>query len=357
MSPNSSIKLPRFYRAVEISSEGTLLITHQFPDLRNHDVYLRNHDVVVVKPIMVGVCRSDVKEAQGNRTVRHDFGHEIVGTVEWTNASGPLSRGELVCFDPHVRLSRTSGFGELIIAKGHPSDLRRAFPAVIQEIPVEKLVFCEPTACAQHCISNLFRHLQLSRLDGLRIGIVGAGNAGSLIGLLVKYLGGTITLFNRSIARLKFLQERRIFSEHELKPLSTVIPDLFDAIIPTTSFLHSSVLRFTMQAVRPDGLILLYGGTKKGDLLPDTNLDIDWVRRQEKLVKVSWQDKSFKVGGTYGAGSEDFSRVMAIFSDISAKFPVDRLIIKEISLEELPETLQLLSSTTSQGKIVVRFDS
>ncbi len=351
MNSRSWMGFPDFYRAVELTSKGSILVTQQFP----HNV-LESDSAIVVKPIVVGICRSDVKEAQGNRTVRHDFGHEIVGTVEWASANIPLSHGDFVCLDPHIHLSRTSGFGEFVIAEGNLPNICNAFLKSVQGISIEKLVFSEPTACAQHCVSNLLRYLQASRLDDCRIGIIGAGNAGVLIGLLVKYLGGSVTLFNRSNEKLAFLQERQIFSKKELSPLSAGNNEQFDVVIPTTSFLHSLILRFAIQAIRSKGLLLLYGGTKKGDCLPDTSLDIDWIRRKEILSSVTCMQKSFQVGGTYGARSQDFLSVMNLFGSASAHFPVERLILREVSLEEVPATLQLLETTTSQGKILVRFN-
>lgn len=359
VNPNSLIsfingeELMKFsccYRVVELSAKGPILTTQRFQDTKSNDT-------IIVKPIMVGVCRSDIKEAQGNRTVRQDFGHEIVAKVEWTDAPVSLSIGDLVCFDPHVELSRTSGFADLIVAKGSPSAIHRAFLKVTHEISFEKLVFCEPMACAQHCVSNLLRYLQMLHLHGLRVGIIGAGNSGTLIGLLIKNLGGEVKLFNRSIERLEFLQERQIFSLNELSLLTESAIGNFDVVIPTTSFLYSSVLNLAVQAVKPNGLILLFGGTKKGDCLLDTNVDIDFIRRKEQLVNITWQDKSFQIGGTHGALSDDFLKVIELFKNAPSSFPIERLITKIIPLDDLPRALQDLAKSASQGKIIVEFSS
>jgi threonine dehydrogenase-like Zn-dependent dehydrogenase len=305
---------------------------------------------------LIGICRSDIKEVLGNRQMRKDFGHEIVGIVEWASVSVPLSRGDLVGFDPHVHISRTSGFGELVLAEGDSTNLQRAFPKVKGSISLRKLVFWEPMACAQHCVSNLLRYKGVSRLDDVRIGVVGAGNAGTLIGLLLKHLGATITAFNRSQSRLELLKERQIFSETELRRLGENDLDLFDVIIPATDFLYSSVLGFSIHALRPNGLLLLFGGTRKDDVLPNTSLLIDRVRRHEDLLNIVCEDKPLQIGGTYGALGDDFSKVIDLLSDFPAYFPVEHLVTQEIFLSDLPEMLKAFAYGRREyrGKIVVR---
>lgn len=340
--------LPRFFRAVELTPRGPVLRTRRLPNIGNRDA-------VVVEPILVGICRADLKEVQGTRPVRRDFGHEIIGSVRWAGPSVPLDRGGLVCFNPHPKISRSSGFGELVVAQGDPDALGEAFPELVRGIPPEKAVFCEPMACAQHCASNLLQYEGLSHLSGLRVGIIGAGNAGTLIGLIVKHLGATVTLINRSVDRLEFLTERQIFAAHELSPMTREIADTFDVVVAATSSV-SPVLKLAIQVVRPRGLVLFYGGTQKGDLLPGTNLDIDFVRRKENLLDVVWRGKSFRVGGTYGALPRDFRRVMHLLDAAPNRFPVEHLITGEVALEDLPERLESLASSDAsyRGKIVVR---
>jgi cyclitol reductase len=338
------------YQAVELMPAGPTVSTHTLP------TQVDTHSIVV-KPLMVGICRSDLKEVMGNRPARSDFGHEIVGTIEWASSSLPFLQGDLVCFNPNVGVSRTSGFGEKVIAEGDAFTIAQAFPKITLTLPPEKLVFCEPLACAQHCIANTLRYLERTDLQGLRVAVVGAGNTGTMIGLIAKYLGATLTVFNRRNERLHFLEERRVFLGEELEVLNNTVVDAFDVLIPTTTFLYSPVLAFVTRAVQSEGLIVLFGGTQEGDVLPRTGLDINLIRRQQRLARATFDGKVFSIGGTYGATFEDFAKVMEYLQASPARFPVEHLIVKEISLDALPMELQRLASpeTNYYGKIVVRF--
>jgi threonine dehydrogenase-like Zn-dependent dehydrogenase len=340
---------PKSFKSVEILNGKPSLVEKPFLDIWDDDG-------VVVAPILLGICRSDLKEILGVRALRHDFGHEIVGNIEWASRATALGPGDTVCFDPHIEIARTSGFGEFIIAHGDAETLERAFIKVPKEIPAEKLVFCEPMACAHHCIWNLLRYLKCESLRGYRVGVIGAGNAGSLIGLLTKHLGASVTIFNRSNERLKFLIQQELFSPNELGLIGSACQIDYDVIIATTSFLYPSVMDFAVQVVRRGGIIILYGGTQEGDFLPDTNLDIDRVRRTESLVNVSCRGKCFRVGGSHGALRADFMRVVSLLKTRPLSFPIERLISCEILLDQLPEALASLTNpqVTYYGKIVVR---
>jgi len=343
------IEVPRSYKTVQLQPEGLLSKEVSVPS------HPQKSNIVIISPKLYGICNSDIKEIQGNRLLRSDFGHELVGEVKFADPSISLVPGDIVCFNPHSPVERNSGFTELLIAEGKPSALESAFPKVsYKKISLEKLVLVEPMACTHHCVLRACQYLGLSRLDNLKVGIIGAGNTGTLIGLIAKHLGATVTLFNRSADRLEFLKQRKIFSTNELRLLSNDCSPEFDIMIPTTSFLYSSVLRFAMQAVQPMGLLLLYGGTCPGDLLLNTKIDIDQIRRQEKLINITWENKSLLIGGTYGASDEDFLKVIDLLNSAPGNFPIQHLITGEVSLDELPEKLESLAKEGYRGKLVVR---
>ena len=80
-------ELPKIYQVVELSSGKAILRTRKVP------IHIQeNPRIIVVRPHMVGICRSDVKELLNVRTVRHDFGHEIVGTVAWADKGATTAR-------------------------------------------------------------------------------------------------------------------------------------------------------------------------------------------------------------------------------------------------------------------------
>lgn len=337
-------------------SSKSVVLKRKRPVLISEKVtYKKSEKNIIIKPIIVGICRSDIKEAQGIRTVRSDFGHEIVGEVEWANSNIGLSKSDVVCFDPHIPLiRRSSGFSEYMIAYGEPSELMRAFVKVDSNISHEKLVFCEPTACAYNCVRNLMKYLNCDSLRGYRIGIIGAGTAGMLIGLLIKYFKGDIVLFNRGENKLNHLNDNKIFSMEELNKISKNYKYKFDAVIPATSFLFNPVLNFSYRILKENGLLLLYGGTKEKDLLPGSNIFIDSIRRNEKIIEVMWLNKKVMIGGTYGASTDDFLNVIEIFSQSPEEFPIERSIVKKLSLDELvKEFNQLISSNYYYGKRII----
>jgi len=351
MSGKQLSRLPTRYRRVELSPDGPVLMACSLPDLAGQNV-------VVIRPLMAGICRSDIREVQGVRPLRRDFGHEVVGTVEWSGESVDLKRGDLVSLDPNVPINRTPAFGELLVASGNPTELALAFPKVRRTISLKKLVMCEPLACARHCVSNLYRHLAVSELTGLRVGIVGAGNAGTFIAMILKYLGAKITLFNRGFDRLGFLRRHRLFAADELEVLGSSRMNSFDAVVPTTSFLYLDVLDFALKIVKPGGLLLLYGGTSKSSALPGIALEIDSIRRCESSLPVSWRGKSVRIAGTYGALRSDFSAVLDYLDRDPAAFPVERMITQEVALEDLPAIFRSLTAQEARyiGKVIVILD-
>lgn len=340
------------YRSVELSTNGPVLTSHTLNEQWDDNV-------LIVRPIVVGICRSDIKEVQGVRQVRKDFGHEIIGLVEWTNFELPLMPGDFVCFDPHIPVKRTSGFGELIVATGTPTNLRHAFLKVTPSTSLTKMVFLEPMGCASHCVSNLLTYKGIARLDNMKVGVIGAGIAGTLIALIAKFLGATVTLFNRSFNRLEFLEKTQLFLPTELQPLNVESSNHFDVVIPATSFLYPSILASAVRFLKPHGLLLLYGGTRENDFLPETALNIDLIRRQEQHISVFTHSKSFYIGGTHGALLCDFENAYKYLEESPGHFSVEKLITAEITLDQLPHTLETLALSEENylGKTIVRLSS
>lgn len=338
--------LPKEYSSVELTSKGLLIRHSQLPSQ-----YAPN--TLIIKPFVIGICRSDVKELTGTRTTRHDFGHEIVGEVAWTNTKVSLTKGDIVVFDPHIQVKRGTGFSEVIIATGTPSDLKRAFIKINLNANYKKMVFTEPMSCANHCISRSRIHLGKQSLKGISMAVIGAGNAGTLISLLARYYGASVTLHNRTTDRLEFLEKNRVFDKHELKILDSSFQDSYDVVIPATSFLFPEVMNKAVGMIKNEGLLLLFGGTNKGDTLLGSAIDIDLVRRQEKIDKIFFKNKTFWIAGTYGARTEDFQEVIELLEHKPQSFPVEKLINKEITLSKVPETLLAMRYRNYLGKIIV----
>lgn len=343
----ASREVPTSYLAVELSENG--------PVLRRRKLVPRNAQkgFLVLKLLACGVCSADLKEIRGARTVRHDFGHEFVGIIIAKSRNLGLKIGDWVVYDPHVKLrNRTSGFAEMLLAEGRSEALTKAFIAVSKNIPVNRLVFVEPLACANHCIFRLLMYLGKRNLKSKNIAVVGAGNFGLLTGFVINYLGGKVTIFNRSLDRIKFIKQLKIIPDRQVKSFNEWGDHTFDVVIPTTTFLYPDVMGLSLKLLQKDGLLLLFGGTKKGDGLKRLNVDLDSIRRNQDLLNIETKNLSFRIGGTYGAETEDFLKAMGYLRK-SRYFPLEKLIREKISLKSLPRTLRQLAKTGQLGKTVV----
>ncbi|MFH0859328.1 MAG: medium chain dehydrogenase/reductase family protein [Patescibacteria group bacterium] len=308
---------------------------------------------LILKLLISGVCRSDLKEIKQLRTIRRDFGHEFIGEVISCSKGLKIGIGDWVVYDPHIKLkSRSSGFAEYLMAEGKIENLNNGFIKVPKKVSLRRLVFIEPLACANHCVNQLFKHLKIENASGLNIAIIGAGTAGSLIGLIIKHYGGHVIFFNRSSKRIDFMRENGLFNKNEYKKLSEKIEKKFDVVIPTTSFIFPSIMKKCLQIVKNNGVIHLFGGTKRSIKYKFLNQDIDKIRRKEKLVRFSYNDKRIKFSGTHGALTEDFVKAINYLS-YKNQFSVEKIITAEVGLKQLPLILKTLSVSGGMGKTIV----
>jgi threonine dehydrogenase-like Zn-dependent dehydrogenase len=309
-------------------------------------------DGVVVAPEVVGVCRSDLKELEGRRAVRKDFGHELVGRIVAAGRRSGRAVGERVCLDPHQRVERDSGFAEAVVVRGSPRTLADALVPVDDDAPAERMIFVEPLACAAHCVGILRRRLD-GPLSEARVGIVGAGIAGTLIAKTVEREGASIVLLNRSRERLRFLEARGVLDGNRLQPLDEAPGSQLDAVVVATSFAEPEVLLTAQQLIRPGGLVVLYAGTAPGDRWPGTSVDIDRLRRSQRIVLLPVGDATMTVAGSYGAESGDFHIAKRLLCG-EQPLELERLVVDSVPLEELPERLRALAAESPPGKVVVR---
>lgn len=307
---------------------------------------------LIIRPKLVGICRSDIKEFLGTRTVRHDFGHEILAEIVATNDPQLPSVGSLVVLDPHVKIKRTSGFGELVVATANVNDLLKAFIPVSSSIREDRLIFVEPLSCAHHCVANLMKFEEQKNLKGLSVGIIGAGMTGTLIGLLCRHYGADVTLINRGQERLDFLESTKLYTRDRLLRTDH-ISQQFDVVIPTTTFLLPEILTLSEGIVKDKGLILLYGGTKAEDKFPGfEHINIDEIRRSQSTQLVQ-TTKSFRICGTHGATTDDFKTIANLLSESTTQLHVEKLITRQIKLKDVPQTIINMAEKETSGKTIV----
>jgi len=337
------------YLSVELDPCGPTLVTRSLSAVLAPDA-------IAIRPLLVGICSADLKEVAGQRPTRADFGHEIVGTIVSAPAATRLLHDDLVAFNPNVPVTRTSGFAQYMVARGGPAALATAFPKLPRGVPLTRLVFCEPLACAHHCVSTMLERCGHRRSGaGLRVAVVGAGTFGTLIALVATSSGASVTLFNRRRPRLDMLRRRQVLPASRLRPLPASTEAVFDVVIPATSFLSPAVLQCALPLVRSGGLMLLFGGTAAGDRLPGGDLDIDAVRRHEHVVRVTASGRPVWIGGSYGANEGDFTAASDLLARDPATIPVERLVSRLVHLAEVPAILRSMTDGSREhvGKVIV----
>jgi len=340
----------RAYRSVDLTEDGPRLVT------RTVDAARRLEQRLVLRPLKVGVCRSDIKEVAGTRAMRRDFGHEVVAVVDELSATDVLPPGAIVGFDPHVPISRTSGFAEYMIASANRASLQSAFPILPASMNLDRAVFVEPLACAHHSVERLSDHLRCfgtEDLSGLPVAIIGAGTAGVLQALILKARCAEIKLVNRSEARLSMLARASVLPRHNLMLLQACRTGMFDAVVISTSFVFPEILEQSLRLLRLGGIALIFGGTNPGQQY--LAIDLDRLRRTEALARVVVAGGTRWLGGTYGATGDDVAAAIGLLTAGGRSLPVEKLITSRAKLAELPAQLARLASETSSyvGKMVV----
>ncbi|MGL6312744.1 hypothetical protein [Vibrio sp. WXL103] len=309
--------------------------------------------LVVVKPNLVGICRSDLKELMSQVELNKYFGHEIVARVVFSNIKS-IQVGDTVSYNPNIEVTKNSGFSDVVYLQGREQQLIEALPVVPGHIPLEKAVFCEPLSCAVHSVNIAKARLGVDSFGGIDIAVIGAGMSGTLIAIVAKSFGANVTIYNKSKPKLNFLESKGFGDDFNLKLISEHNNSLYDLVVPTTTFIVPSVLGFAQSITRHDGYLMLFGGTVPNELLLDTGADIDTIRRQELVHKEPGTSKDFTYIGTHGALTKDYRHAMELLSDSDTYCPVERLIVDYSDLEALPNILNALVCGDYYGKRVVK---
>lgn len=309
----------------------------------------REDPAVLVDVELAALCRSDLKEVAGTRHGPSQFGHELVGTVRESTAPA-LAEGTRVVLDPNVAVERGTGFADQMWAAGPVDLLGRALQPVPHGPSARRLVFAEPIACAQHCLSAVKR--QVGSVQDAQVVVLGAGTAGLFIAALADRAGARVSVGNRSRARLDAARKA------DLLDVPTVLfgepaGGRADVVVIATSFVLPAVLDEALRLVAPGGLVLLYGGTAPGDRHPGLECDLDQVRRTETVAACTWQGHSLRVAGSYGTNPQDFAAAIGDLTDVAAPLRAEALVAAEV---DLPGLLELLRTPDAlgPGKIVVR---
>lgn len=313
------------------------------------------HEAAIVLSILVaGICRSDVKEMNGERHGMTTFGHEIVGRLQKVYGAVDLEIGCRYVLDPHVPIVRSTGFASHLVARGSAAALKNAFVEVPRNIPVDRLVLTEPLACSVHTVSRLHDHLRASGLSrSCRVVVLGAGVFGVLIACLLRRLGHDVTIANRSSDRLV-----RIASMVEAEAINICcFPDLplgtFEVAVVAAANVTRELMTLGARCLVDHGLLHLFAGTRPGDVFGTPQCDLDVTRRREMLSCTQFEGRGLFIGGSHGATRKDFIGAINWLADPSDPLELERLVTARVPLTNLTQTLRDVQSKAWHGRILV----
>lgn len=319
-------------------------------------------NTVLIKIDYVGICRADIKEVIGSRDIPTDrgplFGHELIGSVVFSGEESGFKLGELVTLNPNITPNRTTGFAEYILVHDNKENLDQTIIRVPESEILDHIWMPEPFACIVHATDKLVELANLpTNLEGQKIGIIGAGCSGLMFSMYFKYLGASVVVFNRGEMRRNFAINQNILPESEIYLLDQIdnFKNHFDIVIVVPTRVTTSILEKAAYIAKDNGILHIYGGTRAGDKFLDSDLNIDVIRRQEKIGHVVNSGKNLFIAGAYGCYKKDYEVSFKLHTDYPDYFPLGKIISKEISLNELSELMHdmAIEAQDFPGKILV----
>ncbi|MGW2374569.1 alcohol dehydrogenase catalytic domain-containing protein [Kitasatospora sp. NPDC001683] len=349
--------LPATYLTTTLRDGVVSLGTHPFP----HDAL--GADTVLIKPDHLGICRADAKEILGSRDIPEDrgplFGHELVGTVAFAGTRTGFHEGELVTLNPNITPTRTTGFAEYVFVHGTGAQLDQAVVRVPEADIRDDIWMPEPFACIVHALRKLLELTDLADLRGRRVAVIGAGCAGLTFALYARHLGASVAVFNRGEPRRAFAREQGLLADDENHPLTEAGAERhqgrFDVVIVAPTVATTELLETAADLAADGAVLLVYGGTRKGDTFPAGQADIDTIRRRELIQRVDHRGRRIAVAGAYGCHREDYEEGFRLRARHPDAFPLEKLTSRRIDLDDFPRLVMDLATERQDfpGKVIV----
>ncbi|MFD5465941.1 alcohol dehydrogenase catalytic domain-containing protein [Kitasatospora sp. NPDC127059] len=321
-------------------------------------------DTVLIKPSHLGICRADAKEILGSRDVPEDrgplFGHELVGTVAFAGARTGFREGELVTLNPNITPTRTTGFAEYVFVHGTEAQLDQAVVRVPEADIRADVWMPEPFACIVHALRKVLQLTDLADLRGRRVAVLGAGCAGLTFALYARHLGAaSLAVFNRGEARRAFARQQGLLAEDEIHPLTDARAERhrgrFDLVIVAPTIATTELLDTAADLAADGAVLLVYGGTRKGDTFPPGRADVDAIRRRELIEPVEHHGKWLRIAGAYGCRREDYEEGFRLRARHPHAFPLEKLTSHRIGLAAFPRQITDIAAevTDFPGKVII----
>ncbi|MDH4184713.1 MAG: alcohol dehydrogenase catalytic domain-containing protein [Nitrospinota bacterium] len=237
----------------------------------------------LIRPILAGVCSTDLEIAKGYMGFSGVLGHEFVGRVEKAPQS-PQMEGKRVVGEINIPCGRCgrchAGLGNHCATRSVLGIVNKdgvfadyfTLPIsnlhlVPEEVADEEAVFTEPLAAA-------FRILeQVSPPPEARVAVLGVGRLGQLIARALAAEGLRVTAIARSLAKLDLLKNVQVNTALDGQMTERGI---FPLVVDSTGTAEG--IKRAMELVAPCGTIILKTTTAT-PAMPDLNrIVIDEIR-------------------------------------------------------------------------------
>lgn len=238
--------------ALYFDGQLRLLTDYPYPQLRPGEALIR--------PLLVGICNTDIEITRGYMGFRGVLGHEFVGIVEdcadrsWVGRRvvGEINAACMSCptcqrgDSSHCPNRTTLGIdrrdGAMAEAFLLPISCLHAVPAAV---PDDAAVFVEPLAAALEIAEQL--HLRPSG----SIAVVGDGKLGAMIVQVLRLSGADLTLVGRHPERWELFRRQGVHCVSSDTPLDVQ----FDTVVDCSG--QPAGLATARSLVRPRGRIVL----------------------------------------------------------------------------------------------------
>ena len=299
----------------------------------------RDHPhLVLLRPSYVGICSADIRELQGQRPGRSDFGHEVVGTI--LDSTHPqFGRGDAVIMNPFIKIERETAFAQTMYLAGSDEQLRSA----LLKVPTDEMRFAiaEPLACAIHAARQSRRQGREPAL------ILGAGFFGYLLYCYLDSNNVPVRLANRSPDRIAELVQR-VPSLQGIADLEHCGSD-FSTVFLMQSRLSEEDIATAAHLTQEEGEIVLFGAIDQGK-----DPELHTVRNLQKRVRRSQQGRGFYLQGTLDASLADLQEAIATLNRPEFSRALTPILAEPLTFEQGAQHLtQRAASPRSYLKYLV----
>ncbi|MDP2642156.1 MAG: glycosyltransferase [bacterium] len=280
------------------------------PDMRHGDILIRVD--------YVGICRTDLEVYDGSLGYYRDGlaeypiipGHEFSGTVAKIGANAKyqehfkvgdrvvgeciLSRGETAKRKEVGVINHNGAYAQFVVVPG--SAVHHIKPAGVDQ---KMAVLTEPLAVVLRAIRRAKHRLTPQST----VAVIGVGPIGNLCVQALAVQGYKVTVYDRSLKRLKLLEDKVVATNTKLEGLSQ-----FDVIVEITG--SPEVLEQVLKESRFDSTLLLLG-FPYGSM--DYNFE-DLVGNEKVII------------GSVGAEEEDFDQALKLLPKLDTAYFTDTVM-------------------------------